>query len=80
MVVRPNPKQTPGRRGATSHPTALNAAPAVSFVGMIRSGSKGRAAERTAISVLRGGHPYRQAAHKADRPPEQAESLSTPRT
>jgi len=49
-------KQTPGKRGAT-HLTAL-AAPAVSFVGMIRSGSKGRAVERTAISVLRGGHPY----------------------
>jgi predicted ABC-type ATPase len=25
---------------------------------MIRPGSKGRAVERTAISVLRGGHPY----------------------
>ena len=35
---------------------------------MIRPGSKGRAAERAAISVLRGGHPYRRGGKKSECP------------
>ena len=61
--MKPDPNRSLRLRSSgalDSHPMALIAAPAVSFVGMIRSGSKGRAADRAAISVFRGRHPYRR--------------------
>ena len=47
--------RTDAGKGAAHH-----VPPAVSFVGMTRPGSKGRAVDRTAISALRTRHPYRQ--------------------